>query len=52
MKIKRSQLFRIVDITTEEPVNYVGVYVLHWHDRPKEPEVGFAKIESDDEIVD
>lgn len=54
MEVKRSELFRAVDLTTEEqePVQYVGVYIMRWHDRPKDPTVGFVRLDSEDVIVD
>ncbi len=38
-------LFRVVEIPSDEPVQYVGVYVLRWHERPNQPEVGFVPVE-------
>jgi hypothetical protein len=33
------------DKGTREPVNYVGVHPLVWHDHPEQPEMGFSEID-------
>lgn len=38
-------LYRAVELPSEEPVQYVGVYVLRWHERPSQPEVGFIPVD-------
>ncbi len=38
-----SRLYEITDIGEATPVQYVGVYVLHWPQHPEQPEVGFHK---------
>lgn len=37
-------LYRAVEIPSDEPIQYVGVYVLKWHERPEQPEAGFIPI--------
>lgn len=32
-----------------ESVQFVGVYVLNWHERPMQPEVAF--VETDDPVI-
>lgn len=41
------QLFRAIELPSDEPVLYVGVYVLKWG-RVSEPTVGFMPVEDDD----
>ncbi len=40
-----SPLYKIVKLPSKEPVQYVGVYVLHWGEHPDQPEVGFVEVE-------
>lgn len=37
------QYYRAVEIGSPEPVNYVGVHPLIWHDHPEQPEMGFTE---------
>lgn len=41
------QLFRAVELPSDEPVQYVGVYVLRWG-KLSEPTVGFIPVEEDE----
>jgi len=38
------RLFEAVEIPSEEPVSHVGVYVIKWHERPEQPELGFIPV--------
>jgi hypothetical protein len=38
------QFYRAVDLETNEPVNYVGVHPLVWHDHPNQPDLGFVEM--------
>lgn len=40
------QLFRAVALPSEDPVQYVGVYVLHWG-KQSHPTVGFIPVEEE-----
>lgn len=42
------QLFRGIEMPSDEPVQYVGCYVLRWGDWPLDPEVGFVPVEMDE----
>ena len=42
----------MVRLPSSEPVQYVGVYVLKWHDHPDQPEVGFVEVEEEKEFND
>lgn len=46
-------LYKMVNLPSDEPVQYVGVYVLQWKDviagGITEPTVGFVELEDDDE---
>ena len=39
-------LYKAVDLKTGEPVQYVGVHPLKWHDHPEQPDMGFVEYES------
>lgn len=39
------ELYRAIEIPSDEPVRYVGVYVLRWGDGQDDPEVGFAPVD-------
>jgi hypothetical protein len=41
-----TELYQIIQLPCKEPVQYVGVYVLHWKDHPENPEVGFIMEEA------
>lgn len=41
------QLFRMIRLPSEEPVQYVGDYVLNWG-KTTEPTVGFIPVEEDE----
>ena len=45
--------YRMVELPSDEPVQFVGVYVLKWDDVTngliRHPTVGFVEIEEDDE---
>lgn len=41
-------LFRMVKLPSNEPVQYVGVYVLKWGDELPEPTVGFIPVEENE----
>ena len=41
-------LYKGIEIGTDEPVQFVGVYVLRWHERPEQPTMGFRPIEKDE----
>ena len=50
-----SKYYRRVEMTPEgtaEPVQYVGVYALHWHDRPAHPEVACAQTDIDEKLAE
>ena len=38
-------LYRAIEMPSDEPVQYVGCYVLRWGDWPLDPEVGFAPLD-------
>ena len=46
--------YKRVSIDSDEPVNFVGVHPLIWHDHPEQPEAGFIecneKIEALEEL--
>ena len=46
-------LYKMVNLPSDEPVQYAGVYVLQWKDvlagNITEPTVGFVELEDDDE---
>lgn len=39
------QFYKGVNIESHEPVNYVGVHPLIWHDHPDQPDLGFSEME-------
>jgi hypothetical protein len=39
------QYYRAVEIGSPEPVNYVGVHPLLWHDHPEQPDLAFTEEE-------
>lgn len=44
------ELYRAIQIPSDEPVRYVGVYVLRWGDGQDDPEVGFVPVDMDQAI--
>ena len=39
------ELYRAIEIPSDELVRYVGVYVLRWGDGQPDPEVGFVPVD-------
>lgn len=44
------ELYRAIKIPSDEPVRYVGVYVLRWGNGQPDPDVGFVPVDMDEAI--
>ena len=42
-----ASLYRAIGLPSEEPVQFVGVSVLRWHDHPGQPALGFVEVDDD-----